>query len=153
MRKGLRTSVALLLLVLGGAGGVSHARSVSAILGRAASGAQLSCFGVDFNTGRVTQTCAGTADFEIGLPLDSNGGHSGSFTINVPNLTASQCRVVGIGRDGTGFSQSGFKMATTINTFETVAWSGVNVPANGLMYVDCFLAQNAMISKNDHTPN
>jgi hypothetical protein len=66
-------------------------------------------------------------------------------------LTA--CRVIGIGRNGIGFSGTSFKSAPHPGVSTDLTWSGVQVPTSGLMFVDCFMGPHARFSKNEHTPN
>jgi len=153
MRKGMWVGVFLAVLgVISPA--VSEARSTPAMLGRPASASQLSCVNVDHVTGGVTNaSCGSSIQWELGLPLDSNGGHSGSFTMKMAGSFASNCRAVGIGRDGIGGTASNLVTTSIPNTFETLSWTGANVPANGLLYMQCNMNLGSVFTKADHSPS
>lgn len=133
-------------------GGISHARSVSALLGQTSPPGNIGCLDTDLNMGRVLNRNCGQVRWTLGLPLDSNGGHTGSISVNAPDFNATFCRAVGVGRDGSGASASPFRLPVSINTFVDIPFS-VNVPSSGLMFADCFLGAGAMVTKSDHTPN
>jgi hypothetical protein len=155
MHHRLAISLVLTVAALGTYAGTSVARSTPAALGRPANPSNLSCVNVDFNDAVVRNVCAHSIDWELGLPTDGTAffGRNGNFTVNVPNVAATSCRVIGIGKNATGSVSSGFKQASTANAFVDLAWSIPIAPVNGLMFVDCIMGPQAQFTKNDHSPN
>jgi hypothetical protein len=136
-------------------GSVSYARSTPALFGRPPSGTAFSAFNVVQSTpgaGGVQNVSGAQAKYEMSVPLDSSGAHSGSITMRSPDLNATVCVVMGADPTGTTLFSSGFVRNSSNNVFQSRPWS-VNVPASGYIWIDCAVGAAAIITKVDHSPN
>lgn len=152
MQKTIMTAAIGTLLLVGIYGGIAQARSTPAALGRSAAGSQLSCTNLDANNLRLSNAC-GTIVWELPLILDSNGSHSSTLTLISVNTGTTACRLIGIGRDGTGFSSPGFVHPSAPGVIVNMSLGSANAPSNGLSYIDCDMGAGDIFVKADHSPN
>jgi hypothetical protein len=150
MHKRIFVTIATIIAAYGAA---AAARSTPALLGRPVNGSQYSCMNANRLTGAVRNDCAVVVDWTLGLPLDSNGAHSGAVTVNAPDRLQTSCRLVTLARNGTGVSSTPFLAPPSAQAFVDITFPQVNTPSSGLMFVECFLGPSAQVIKNDHLPN
>jgi len=129
--------------------GTADARSVPAFSGRAATGSQLACFGINSMNGWVTNQCTGQMQYEIPLHADSNGSKSVDMEVSVPVTSQTACRVVAASRTGTNITSNGFVSPTLANAPTSIILTGAVQITKGLIWVDCAVGAGANLIQVD----
>lgn len=146
-RKRIRVlSILAAAVVVGTFQAPSHARNIIASAGRAVVAADNSCFWL--NGGSINNGCSSRKLFTIPLWLGDPAGYV-SVKVNAQGASTSNtvgCHAVGTNESITAVWSSGYKWLSTYGTPESIALQPVYTPANGSLYVDCYLDPNGRVN-------
>jgi hypothetical protein len=139
-----------MLAIMMAVGGDASARGLPAFAAQANDPNTEWCFQLNSGTeyAFLNNINCGPTMVSIPLTADSNGAKTVNIAVNSPN-NQTWCRSVAEARDGTHFTSSNYVAPGQFNTLAALILTGASQVNQGLLLVECQVAQGARLIQVD----